>query len=134
MYKDPDCTKLAPNKKNGIYTYTTEKIPEIGSCELFIIHPDTKCLQEVTFQVVNTKGSVIVSCATNISLNIIQIHSELNASVPDCGRLIYSCADDPEKYKYKKIKPSVYICDNASAREVQSQKEPNVVKTEVAQW
>ena len=26
MYKDPDCTKLAPSKKNGIYTYTTVKI------------------------------------------------------------------------------------------------------------
>ena len=87
----------------------------IGSCELFVIHPDTKCLQEVTFQVVNTKGSVIVSCATSISLILIQLHSELNVSVPDCGRLIYSCADDPEKYKYKKIKSNVHICDNASA-------------------
>ena len=31
MYKDPDFAKLAPSKKNGIYTYTTEKIPVIGS-------------------------------------------------------------------------------------------------------
>ena len=118
MYKDPDCAKFAPSRKNGIYTYTTEKIPVIGSCELFIIHPDTKCFQEVIFQVINTEGSVIVSCATSISLNLIQIHSELNASVPDCGRLIYSFADDSEKYKYKKMKSSVHICDNVAAREV----------------
>ena len=59
MYKDPDCTKLALSKKNGIYTYTTEKIPVIGSCELFVIHPNTKCFQTVTFQVVNMEGSVI---------------------------------------------------------------------------
>ena len=64
----------------------------------------------------------------------IQIHGELDASVPDCGRLIYSCADDPEKHKYKKIKSSVHICDNASAREVQPPKEPKMVKSEVAQW
>ena len=58
----------------------------------------------MTFQVVNTEGSVIMSCATSISLNLIQIHSELHSSVPECGKLIYSCADDPEKYKHKKPK------------------------------
>ena len=116
------------------FTYTTEKIPVIGSCELFVIHPNTKCFQEVTFQAVNTEGSVIVSCATSISLNLIQLYSTLNASVLDCRQLIYGCADDPEKYKYKKIKSSAHICNNASAREVQPPKEPKVVKTDVAQW
>ena len=85
IYYDPDCAKLAPSKKNGIHTYTTEKIPVIGSCELFVIHPNTNCFQEVTFQVVNTEGSVTVSCATSISLNLMQIHSELNSTVPECG-------------------------------------------------
>ena len=133
MYKDPDCTKLPPSKKNGIYTYTTEKIPVIGSCELFVIHPNTKCFQAVTFQVVNTEGSVIVSCATSISLNLIQIHSALNTSFPDYRQLIYSCADDPDKYRYK-IKSSVHMCNNVSAREVQPPVKPKVVKTDVAQW
>ena len=134
IYKDPDCSKLAPIKKNGIYTYTTEKIPVIGSCELFVIHHDTKCLQTVTVQVVNKEGSVIVSCATSISLNLIQIHSELNSKVPDCRKLIYSCADDPEKCKYKKMKSAVHMYDNASAREVQPLVEPKMFKTEVTQW
>ena len=133
MYKDPDCTKLATKKKNGIYTYITEKIQVIVSCELFVIHPNAMCLQAVTFQIVNTEGRVIVSCSTSISLNLIQIHSALNASVPDSGQLIYSYADDPEKYKYKKLKSSVHICDNASAREVQPPKKPKAVKTDVAQ-
>ena len=75
-----------------------------------------------------------MSCAAGISLNLIQIHSALNASVQDCGQLIYSCADDPEKCKYKKMKSSVHICDNASTRQVQPPKEPKVVKTDVAQW
>ena len=109
MYKDLNCIKLAPSKKNGMYTYTTEKIPVIGYYELFVLHPDTKCFQAVTFQVVNTEGSVIVSCATSISLNLIQIHSELNSSVPECQKLIYSCADDPEKYKYKMLKSTEVV-------------------------
>ena len=104
------------------------------SCELFVIHLDTKYFQAVTFQVVNTEGSAIVSCVINISLNLIQIQGELNASVPDGEQLVYSCVDDPEKYKYKKIKSSVHICNNASAREVQPPKEPKVVNTHVAQW
>ena len=99
MYKDPDCTQIVPSKKNGIYTYTNEKIPVIRSCELFVLHPDTKCFEKVSFQVVNIEGSVIVSCATSINLNLIQIYSKLDTSVPDCARLFYSCADDPDKHQ-----------------------------------
>ena len=64
----------------------------------------------MTFQVVNTEGSVIVSCATTISLKLIQIHSELNVSVPICGKLIYSYADDLAKCKYKKLKSREDAC------------------------
>ena len=133
MYTDPDWTKLAPSKKNGIYTYTTEKIPVIGSCELLVIHPSTKCLKGVMFHIGNQEGSVIVSCVTSISLNLMQIHCALNTSVPDCRQLIYSCADDPDKYRYK-IKSGVHVCNNVWAREFQPPKEHKVVKTEVAQW
>ena len=82
IYKDPDCVKLASSSKDGISMYTTEKINVLGSCDLF------KCLKEVTFQVVNHEGSVIVSCVTSLNFGSIQPHSELNASVPDCGSLI----------------------------------------------
>ena len=111
IYKDPDCTKLASSNKDGIFTHTTEKIKVIGSCELLVVHPNTKCFKEVTFQVVNHEESVIVSCATSIDLNLIQLHSELNSRVPDYGRLIYSCADDPGKPKYKRMMSNVNICD-----------------------
>ena len=100
MYKDPACTRIVPSKKNGIDTYTTEKIPVIGSCGLFVLHPDTKCFEKVSFQVVNIEGSVIVSCTTSINLNLIEIHSELDTSVPDCARLFYSCTDDQAKHQY----------------------------------
>ena len=66
LYKDDDCTKLAPSNKVAVKTYTTEKIKIVGSCNLFVLHPDTKCLQEVTFQVISHEGSVIISCATSL--------------------------------------------------------------------
>ena len=135
IYKDPDCTKLAPSNKEGIFTYTTEKIKVIGSCELLVVHPNTKCFKEVTFQVVNHEGCVIVSCATSIDLDLIQPHSELNSRVPKYSRLIYSCVDNPDKYRYK-MKSNVNMCDKVttSAREVQPPQKPKEFKTEATQW
>ena len=95
--------KIVPSSKSGISTYTTEKIPVLGPCDLFVVHPDTRCLKEVTFQVVNHEESVIVSCVTSLDLGLIQPHTRLNASIPDCGRLIFSNADHPNKYQNKKI-------------------------------
>ena len=93
IFKDPDCSKLIQNQSEGIYTYTTEKIPVIGSCELLVLHPDDKCFLQVPFYVVSVEGSVIVSCATSINLNLIQIHNELDTNIPECARLYYSSAD-----------------------------------------
>ena len=47
IYKDEDCTKLAPRNKVAVKIYTTEKVKIVGSCKLCVVHPDTKCLQEV---------------------------------------------------------------------------------------
>ena len=82
-------------QSEGIYTYTTERIPLIGSCELLLLHPDDKCFLKVRFHVVSVEGSSIVSCATSINLNLIQTHNELERNVPDCARLYYSSADRP---------------------------------------
>ena len=88
LYMDPDCVKIAPGSKSGISTYTTEKIPVLGSCDLFVVHPNTRSLKEVTFQVVNHEGSVIISCATSLELGLIQPHSKLHTRVPD-GRSFF---------------------------------------------
>ena len=106
LYKDPDCVKIAPSSKNGISTYTTENIPVLGSCDLCVVHSDTRCLKKVTIQVVNHEGSVIVSCATSLDLGLIQPQGKLNASIPDFGRLIFSSADHPNKYQNKKTESS----------------------------
>ena len=95
IFKDPDCSKLTQNQSEGIYTYTTEKIPVIGSCELLVLPPDEKYFLKVPFHVVSLEGSLIVSCATSINPNLIQIHNELDTIIPDCARLCYSSANKP---------------------------------------
>ena len=61
---------------------------------MFVLHPDTTCLQEVTFQVTSHEDSVIILCATSIDLNLIQPLRDLDV-VPKEGSLIYSKADIP---------------------------------------
>ena len=101
IYNDPDCIKLQPSEKKGIQTYTKQKIPVIGSCELFVLHSDDQCFHKVKFQAVSVEGSVIISCATSINLNLIQIPKQLDTNIPDCARLIYSSVDAPGKHQYK---------------------------------
>ena len=75
IYKYEGSTKLEPSNKAAVKTYTTEKIKIVGSCKMFIVHPDTKLLHEVTFQVTSHEGSVIESHATSIELGLIHPHS-----------------------------------------------------------
>ena len=89
MYKDPECTKLEPSNTVAVKTYTKEKIKIVGSCKMFVIHPETKILQEVTFHVTSREGSVIISCATSITLSLIHPHTKLD-EMPEEGSLIYS--------------------------------------------
>ena len=132
LYKDPDCQKLAPSNKSKVKTYSTEKIQMVGSCDLFVLHPDTKCLMEVTFQVTSHEGSVIVSCATSFELGLLQPHRDLDV-VPDSGSLICSKADPPVKQKYKKSAPISKLSNNGHSREVQPPLVSRVQETEVIQ-
>ena len=48
VFCDPDLKKLAPSRLE-IWTYTTNTVKLVGSCTFYLVHPDTKHLQEVTF-------------------------------------------------------------------------------------
>ena len=48
LFKDPDCAKIAPSDLQ-LGTYTNKKFKIIGSCNLHIIHPDTRCIEEIPF-------------------------------------------------------------------------------------
>ena len=74
---------------------------------MFVVHPDTKLLHEVTFQVTSHEGSVIVSCATSLELGLIHPHRKLD-ELPEEGSLIYSRADMPKKKKNKNCQAESY--------------------------
>ena len=94
VFNDPDCKKLAPNKLE-IGTYT-DKVKLIGSLVLYMVHPDTKCLQEVTFFVASDDGSVLLSCVTTLALGLINLHSRLDHLSPGAS-LIFSSTNHPKR-------------------------------------
>ena len=132
LYKDLDCQKCALSNKSKVKTYSTEKIQIVGSCDLFVLHLDTKYLMEVTFKVTSHEGSVIVSCTTSFELGLIHPNRDLDV-VPDSGSLIYSNADPLMKQKYMKSVPVSKLRDSVYSRVVQSPPVSRVQETEVIQ-
>ena len=45
LFKDQDCAKIVPSDLQ-LGTYTDKKVKILGSCNLYIIHPDTEVLQK----------------------------------------------------------------------------------------
>ena len=123
LYNDPECIKIQPSKMKGIQTYTKQKIPVIGSCELLALYQDDQCFHKVKFQVVGVEGSVIISCATSINLNLIQIPNQLDTKIPDCAGLIYSSPDAPVKQKYK-VQQSVLRTISSSKKYQEAHRQP----------
>ena len=123
IYNDPDCIKLQPSEKKGIQTYTKQKIPVIGSCELFVLHSDDQCFHKVKFQVVSVEGSVIISCTTSINLNLIQIPKQLDTNIPYGARLIYNNVDAPRKHQYK-VQQSVLRTKSSNKKYQEAHKRP----------
>ena len=46
LFKDEDCTQITPSNLQ-LGTYTNKKMKIIGTCNLYIIHLDTRCLEEI---------------------------------------------------------------------------------------
>ena len=96
-FKDEDCTQIAPSKLQ-LATYTNKKVKIIGSCNLYIIHPDTRCLQETSFYVAGNEGSILISWATSLALSLIKPHEKLDHLPPKGNKnIIYSSADKMKK-------------------------------------
>ena len=74
VFQDPGLKKLAPSKLE-IGTYTSDTVKLVGSFILYLVHPDTKCLQEVTFYVASNNGSVLLSCVIMLALGLRQPHT-----------------------------------------------------------
>ena len=64
VFQDPAWKKLALSKlEMGTYTTNTAKL--VRSYVFYLVHPDTKPLQELTFYVVSINGSVLLSCVSH---------------------------------------------------------------------
>ena len=111
VFNDPELKKLAPSSLE-IGTYTTDTVKIVGSCQFYLVHPDTKNLQEVTFYVAQNDGSVLLSCTTALVLGLIQTHTRLDY-LPSRASLITSSVDHPKKTKRVSV--------HSSRKEVSSQ-------------
>ena len=79
-----------------IRTYTTDTVKIVSSYKFYLVYPDTKKLEEVTFFVARNDGSVLLSCATNFVLGLIQPRTRLDY-LPSRASFITSSLDHPKK-------------------------------------
>ena len=97
IHQDQDLKKLSPcNLKIG--TYTTDAIRIIDTTIIYLIHPDSKKLTEMTFHVASNKGSILLSCNASLTLSLIQSTPRLDY-LPPRASLITSSEDHPRKTK-----------------------------------
>ena len=97
VFQDPNMEKLIPNKLQ-IGTYTNDTVKIVGTCKLYLVHPDTKKLIETIFYVATNDGSVCLSCKSTLALDLIQPRSRLDY-LPPRASLTTSTQDHPKKTK-----------------------------------
>ena len=97
VFCGPDLKKLTPSRLE-IGTYTTNTVMLVHSCTFYLVHPNTKQLQGVTFYVATNNGSVLLSCATIPAFGLIQLNTKLNY-LPSRASLITCNVIHPKKTK-----------------------------------
>ena len=101
LFQDPEMKKLAPSQLE-IGTYTTDVVKIVGSCNIYLVHPDSKKLIDVTFFVATNDGIVQLSCKTTLALGLIQPRSRLDYLRPSAS-WITSSVDHPKNTKPAKV-------------------------------
>ena len=97
LFKDDDCTQNAPSNLQ-LGTYTNKKVKIAGSCNLCIIHLDTRCLEEIQFYVAGNEGSILISCTTSLALGLIKSHEKFDQFPAIADRnVIHSSVDKMKK-------------------------------------
>ena len=97
VFNYPELKKLAPSYLD-IGTYTTDSVKIVGSCLFYLVNPDTKKLQEMTFYAAKNYGSVLLSCTTTLAPGLIQPHTRLDY-LPPRASLLTSSLDHPRETK-----------------------------------
>ena len=119
VFHNPNLQKLTPNKLQ-IGTYSNDTVKIVGTCKLYLVHPDTKKLVETIFYVATNDGSVLLSCKSTLVLDLIQPRSRLDY-LPPRASLITSTQDHPKKTK--PVQPPVQV---HSSKKLSTQSQPKV--------
>ena len=82
LFKNTDFTQIEPSNLQ-LGTYTNKRVKIIGSCHLYIMHPDTRCLEKVRLYVAGNEGSVMISCTTSLGLGMIKPKEKMNHLPPE---------------------------------------------------
>ena len=127
VFHDPNLENITPNKLQ-IDTYTNDTVKIVGTCKLYLVHPDTKKLVETIFYVATNDGSVLLSCKSTLALDLIQHRSRLDY-LPPRTILITSTQDHPKKTKQVQVPTQIHSSNKLptqSQPKVQTSTTPNV--------
>ena len=114
VFCDPNLEKLTPNKLH-IGTYSNDTVKIVGTCKLYLVHPDTKKLVETIFYVATNDGSMLLSCKSTLALELIQPRSRLDY-LPPRASLITSTQDHPRKTKQVQAPVQIHSSKKQSAQ------------------
>ena len=114
VFCDPNLEKLTPNKLQ-IGTYTNDTVKIVGTCKLYLVHPDTKKLVKTIFYVATNDGSVLLSCKSTLALDLRQPRSSLDY-LPPRASLITSMQDHPKKTKQVQVPTQVHSSQKLSTQ------------------
>ena len=81
-----------------IGTCTTDTVKILGTCIIYLVHPDSKKLTETIFYIASNEGNILLSCNTSLTLGLIHSRPRLDY-LPPRASLITSNADRPRKTK-----------------------------------
>ena len=95
VFHDPNLEKLTPNNLQ-IGTYTNDMVKIVGTCKLYLVHPDTKKLVETILYVATNDGSGLLSCKSTLVLDLIQPMSRLDY-LPPQGKLDHKHVRPPKE-------------------------------------
>ena len=106
--------KLIPNKLQ-IGTYTNDTVKIVGTCKLYLVHPDTNKLIKTIFYVATNDGSVLLSCKSALALDLTQPRSRLDC-LPPRASLITNTQDHPKKTKQVPVPEQIHSSKQLSTQ------------------
>ena len=114
VFHDPNLENLTNNKLQ-VDTYTNDTVKIVGTCKLYLVHPDTKKLVETIFYVATNDGSMLLSCKSTLVLDLKQPRSRLDY-LPPRASLITSTQDHSRKTMQVQAPAQIHSSRNLSAQ------------------